>query len=187
MKHPLLIAATLSLAATFAAAVVVDDFKNAAAWIVSAGTGANRNGSAVVAQPGDKPVAKFTAAHTKATGFDYVRFDRTFAAPVDLTGGSVKLRIKAPADARNVLQLQILDASGAFIERALKPEERDGNWHDLDWPVSTFGLVKNPELTKLTTVRFESVGDVSATDFSYSFEVSNLELVGPKTAAAETK
>lgn len=182
-KWPLLLVlATLGAAwAAESTTVVIENASDAAAWSTGGGTGANIAASSVTSTTGEKDdgsaCLQFTYAHTAAVANDYIRFVRNLIEPLDLSKGTLQVRMKSAPTKDSYIQLQLIDANGGFLEYAFnKPGQFDGQWHTYEISLDQMGKVKNPDIKKLVSIRFESVGDASKTEFTAKFFVDRIEV-----------
>jgi len=177
----LALAALAAAPATQPENIVLENASDASAWSVGGGSGANITASSVASTTSEKKdgtaCLQFTYVHTVAVANDYIRFLRNFAEPLDLSQGTLVVRLKSAPAKESYLQLHLLDAEGGFLEYAFsRPGQLDGQWHTYEIPLEQFGRVKNPNIKKLIAIRFESVGDISKTEFSAKFFVDRIEV-----------
>ncbi len=99
-------------------------------------------------------------------------------SPIDMSSViSIDFKWKAPYDLGCISQLQLLSASGGFLEYNFT--EGDGVWHDisLDFPGDFADYGSSPSLTDINLVRIRSSGDANSTVTSGTYYIDEMVFV----------
>lgn len=166
-------------------ASLIEDFEDVSDWTVSVGPSAASGSistSAAEAQVGSF-AGQFDYGLTAAVGSDYVQYTKTFGTPIDITAAVLSLRLKQPNDPDMLLQLRFTSGNGGFLEYDF-PEGNDV-WTSYNLPFSSFAdYGSGPDLTDIVSVRWQALGDLSATATTDTFFVDQMQILVPEPSTA---
>jgi len=163
--------------------VIIEDFEDVSDWFVSVGM--NAVSGSITTDAGQAQEGSYAGAlnyeHSTAQGFDYVFYTLNLSSsPLDFSDPDLilKLELKMSYDPDRFLQIRLSDTTGAFIERNFG-EGGDGLWHTMSLAVpedfADFGT--DPDLSAITSIRFETNGDGSTNYTSGTIYVDKLVFV----------
>ncbi|MBU0679751.1 MAG: PEP-CTERM sorting domain-containing protein [Verrucomicrobia bacterium] len=143
-------------------AVLIEDFENISDLNIQVGTGADSG--AIVQNAGEAQVGSYAGelqySLTTEQSFDYVRLYTDPLSVAITSGDTFKFYLNQPADPDSYLTIRLTTDTGGYYFKDYA--NGDGSWSQISLPFASMGVSGSPGTT-LTEIRFEMVGDGSAT------------------------